>query len=92
MKNSVTKETIDKILSKTLIKVEKYGDKTTVIMATLPNGFVIVKHSSCVDLGGRRIIKKKKICMERLVNKIWELEGYKLQSKIHENEVTSESI
>lgn len=92
MKNSVTKETIDKILSKTLIKVEKYGDKTTVLMATLPNGFVIVKHSSCVDPANFDMKLGEQICIERLVNKIWELEGYKLQSKIYENEVTSESI
>lgn len=34
----ITQEMIDDILSKTLIKVEKFGDKTTVLMATLPNG------------------------------------------------------
>ena len=85
MKNSVTKEQIDKILSETFIKVEKYGDKTTVLMATLPNGFVIVESSSCVDPKNFDMKIGEQICMEHLENKIWELEGYKLQCEMKGN-------
>lgn len=85
MKNSVTKEQIDKILSETFIKVEKYGDKTTVLMATLPNGFVIVESSSCVDPENFDMKIGEQICMEHLENKIWELEGYKLQCEMKGN-------
>lgn len=84
MNNTITKENIDNILKDTLIKTEKYGDKTTVLMATLPNGFVIVESSSCVDPANFDMKVGEEICMERLVNKIWELEGYKLQSKLTE--------
>lgn len=90
MKNTITKQDIDNILKDTLIKTEKYGDKTTVLMATLPNGFVIVESSSCVDPANFDMKIGEEICMERIVNKIWELEGYKLQSEMskevsHEN-------
>lgn len=85
MKNSVTKEQIDKILSETFIKVEKYGDKTTVLMATLPNGFVIVESSSCIDPKNFDMKIGEQICMEHLENKIWELEGYKLQCEMKGN-------
>lgn len=79
---SVTNDDIDNILANTIIKVEKYGDKTTVLKATLPNGFVIVESSSCVDPKNFDMAIGEKSCMEKLENKIWELEGYILQSRI----------
>lgn len=83
MKNKITKEDIDNILSKTLVKVEKYGDKTVILMATLPNGFVIVESSSCVDPVNFDMSIGEEICMDKLVNRIYELEGYKLQCELN---------
>lgn len=83
MKNKITKEDIDNILSKTLVKVEKYGDKTVVLMATLPNGFVIVESSSCIDPVNFDMSIGEEICMDKLVNRIYELEGYKLQCELN---------
>lgn len=87
MKNKITKEDIDKILSKTMIKVEKYGDKTTVLMAGLPNGFEIVVSSSCVDPTNFDMKIGEEICMKRLEDKIWELEGYHLQTILASKEM-----
>lgn len=84
MKNKITKKDIDLILADTLIKVQKYGDKTTVLMATLPNGFVVVESSSCVDPANFDMKIGEQICMQKLEDKIYELEGYKLQSKLSE--------
>ena len=92
MKNLITKKDIDNILKDTLIKVEQYGDKTTVLISSglmpscsnLPNNFVIVESSSCVDPANFDMKIGEEICMDKLVNKIWELEGYKLQSKFME--------
>ena len=86
MKNKITKEDIDLILANTLIKVEKYGDKTTVLMATLPNGFAIVVSSSSVDPDEFSMIMGEQICMNKLVDKIWELEGYRLQCELNKEE------
>lgn len=84
MKNSITQKDIDNILKDTLIKVEQYGDKTTVLKATLPNDFVIIESSSCIDPVNFDMKLGEQICMGKLCDKIWELEGYKLQSKIME--------
>lgn len=83
MKNSITKKDIDNILAKTFVKVEKYGDKTVVLMATLPNEFVIVESSSCVDPVNFDMSVGEEICMDKLVNRIYELEGYKLQCELN---------
>lgn len=83
--DSVKKEDIDSILSQTLISVEKYGDKTTILKATLPNGFVVVESSSCVDPKNFNMSIGEQICMKHLEDKIWELEGYKLQNELSLN-------
>ena len=84
-KNSITKEDIDNILSKTFIIAEKYDNKTTVIKATLPNGFVIVESSSCIDPNNFDMAVGEQICMKKIEDKIWELEGYRLQCELGEN-------
>lgn len=84
MKNLITQKDIDNILKDTLIKAEQYGDKTTVLKATLPNGFVIIESSSCIDPVNFDMKFGEQICMGKLYDKICELEGYKLQSKIME--------
>lgn len=78
---TVTKEQIDNILKNSSIAAEKYGNKTTIVKATLPNGFVIIESSSCVDPNNFDMAIGEQICMERIENKIWELEGYKLQDR-----------
>lgn len=83
--DSVKKETIDNILSQTLIVVEKYGNKTTILKATLPNGFEVVESSSCVDPKNFNMSIGEQICMKKLEDKIWELEGYKLQNELSLN-------
>lgn len=84
-KNTITQDDVLTIISESDIKVTKMGDKTTVVVATLPNGFVIVESSSCVDPVNFDEVIGYNICMDRIANKIWELEGYCLQKKVHED-------
>ena len=49
MKNIVTKQQIDELLAKSVIKVETVYDKVTVVNCKLPNGFVITEASGAVD-------------------------------------------
>jgi len=56
--------------------------KCTVVTAELPNGFILVEDSACVDPANYNEEIGKEICMQRIRNKVWELEGYKLQSKV----------
>lgn len=53
--------------------------KTTIVLATLLNGFVIVEASSCVDPDNYDVGVGMDICMKRIRNKVWELLGFLLQ-------------
>ena len=79
MKNTVTQAEIDNLVLKSQISVKTMFGKCTVVALQLPNGFVIVESSSCVDPMNYSEAQGVAICMERIKNKLWELEGYKLQ-------------
>ena len=82
--NTVTQEIVDsQIVNEEVIE---HGNKTTICIFTLKNGFIIVESSSCVDPVNYSKEIGVDICRERAKNKIWELEGYKLQSQVKESE------
>lgn len=80
----VTKEQVDSIIAASKVEEVKMGEKTTVVSVTLPNKFVIVQSSSCVDPANYDHKLGKEICMKRVVDKVWELEGYHLQATINQ--------
>lgn len=82
MSNTVTQEQINKIIDKSKISFEKMGKKTLVGLCETPSGFVMIDSSSCVDPANFDFEIGKSIIMERFKNKLWELEGYKLQSEL----------
>ena len=82
-KNTVTKEQVDELIRSSKIEAITFFGKTTVTACQLPNGFVIVEASSCVDPANYDGELGLKICKERIENRIWELEGYKLQASLH---------
>ena len=59
---------------------KQWGDKTTVVVATLANGFIITEGSSCVDVANFNMDIGYGICKERIQNKVWEMLGFLLQS------------
>ena len=77
---SVTKDHVEQILADSKITDTKMGEKTTVMVVTLPNGFEIVTSSSCVDPRNYDHALGVSICLVRAKDKVWELEGYALQS------------
>lgn len=81
-KNTVTPEQVNDILENSKILVQTVLEKTTIVVAVLPNGFTIVESSSCVDPANYDEEMGKEICLKRIENKVWELEGYVLQSKL----------
>lgn len=84
MKNTVTQEDINDILERTHWTVEEFHGKCTVVVAKLPNGFILTESSACVDPANYDVKIGIEICKDRIVNKIWELEGYRLQCTISE--------
>ena len=77
MRNKITIEDVKGFIED--LEVEKFREKTTIVKAVLKNGFILVEHSSCVDPVNFDMELGKKICMERIESKIFELLGFKLQ-------------
>lgn len=84
MQNTVTQKMVDDIFSKAEKKVYTMFDKCTVACVKLENGFVLTESSACVDPTNYNEEIGKEICFERIKNRIWEFEGYKLQCRIFE--------
>lgn len=80
--NIVNKEHIDDLFERSDVNVQTVFNKTTIVSAKLPNGFVIVESTGCVDPANYSEEIGKNICVERIKNKLWELEGYLLQDKL----------
>jgi hypothetical protein len=82
MNNTVTQEQVDGIFNASTFSIDTVLDKCTVVSVQLPNGFIIVESSACVDPVNYNEQLGADICIQRIKNKIWELEGYKLQSEL----------
>lgn len=82
MKNKLTETDIKKVLAKSKVTTATIFDKCTIVSVQLPNGFIIVESSACVDPANYDEKVGFDICINRIVNKIYELEGYRLQDKV----------
>jgi hypothetical protein len=67
---------IAEILSKSEFNVTTVFGKCTIVACKLPNGFVIVESSSCVDPDDYNVDIGVENCMNRIKNKVIELEAY----------------
>lgn len=81
-KNKVTEEQINAIMEASEIKAETQFEKVTVVTCKLPNGFVIVEASGAVDKKNYSFSLGKEICLNKIKDKIWAFEGYKLASEM----------
>lgn len=75
----ITKERIDALLGEADIRTLTLFGKCTVVTAKLKNGFVLTADSACVDPANYDKRMGEHICLEHIANKLWELEGYRLQ-------------
>lgn len=80
---SITSEHIEEILANSEITTETVFNKCTIVTCKLPNGFVIVESSACVSPENYDEKMGFDICMKKITDKIWELEGYRLQDEIY---------
>jgi len=85
MKNSVTQKEVDNIIQQSEIDVKTEFDNVTIVTCKLPSGFVLVESSGAVDKRNYDEEIGKKICMNRIESKIWELEGYHLAKELQKN-------
>ncbi|WP_413373313.1 Gp49 family protein [Paenibacillus taichungensis] len=81
--NTVTKEQVQEIMENSEFEVfHKVFGKQCIVVAKLPNGFTVVGESACVDPSNYDETIGANIARSRIENKIWELEGYKLQNTL----------
>lgn len=86
MNNSITQKEIDHLVGNAEVEVLELFDKTTIVSVKLENGFVLTESSSCVDPVNYSKEIGIKICLERIKNRLWELEGYSLQKQLKKDD------
>lgn len=87
---TINEEYIAEIMENSEIEVHTVFDKCTVVSCRLPNGFVITESSACVSPENYDEGMGVDICISKIKNKVWELEGYRLQQWLWENECCCE--
>lgn len=90
IKNTITKEQIDKLIAEAKIDVSTVQEKCTVVTVTLKSGFILSESSACVDKANYNEQIGVRCCMERIKAKLWEFEGYALQKALSEREADVE--
>ena len=76
----VTQEQVDRLFNEADLNEQVVFHKCLIISVKLKNGFVIVESSACADPKNFDIEIGREICCNRIKDKIWELEGYNLQT------------
>lgn len=78
--NTITSMDVGRMIAKA--ETTTLGGKTTVVQATLVNGFVITESSSCVDPANYDEKMGAEICMSKILDKVWFLMGFLLQTAL----------
>ena len=80
----ITEEYIASIMEESEFEVFTSFDKCTIVSCRLPNGFVITESSACVNPENYDEDLGADICFDKIADKIWELEAYRLQQELYE--------
>lgn len=78
---SISQEMVDNFIVD--VETITMGEKTTVVRATLVNGYEIVKASACVDPANYSEEIGKEICLEKIKDEIWSYLGFLLQTAVN---------
>lgn len=89
--NKVSPDVISELLARADIQVDTIFDKVTVVTARLQNGFAIVESSGCVDPENYDVDLGVDVCLGRIEDKLWMLEGYCLQKALYEETPIAEA-
>jgi hypothetical protein len=83
-KNTVTAAQVKGLMAAAEVETTTLFGKVTVVAVKLPNGFVLVESSGCVDPANYDKDIGVACCMKRIEDKVWMLEGYALQDRLHQ--------
>lgn len=78
--NTITQKNVDDFIAKT--EVITMGEKTTVVRATLVNGFELVESSACVSKDNYDESIGAEICKGRIKDKVWGYLRFLLQTAV----------
>ena len=78
----VSLDMVKAIIKNSHITAQTVFDKCTIVACKLPNGFVIVESSSCVNPEDYNVEIGVESCMKRIEDKVFELEAYKLHEEL----------
>jgi hypothetical protein len=82
--NKVKLEDLEALIDNAEKEEHLFFGKALVIEYRLPNGFTIQGRGACVDPANFDIEIGRKVAREQAINKMWELEGYLLQQRLHD--------
>jgi hypothetical protein len=85
--NIVTKEHIHNLLQTAEREVFTSFGKVTIVVLKLKNGFTLVESSGCVDPKNYDEAYGAQICLDKMEDQLWKLEGYLLQNKLFDEGV-----
>lgn len=83
----ITEEYIAEIMENSEFETHTVFNKCTIVSCRLPNGFVITESSACVNPESYNAELGEEICFNKIADKIWELEAYRLQQQLWEEEL-----
>lgn len=86
----ITEEYIAEIMENSEFETHTVFDKCAIVSCRLPNGFVITESSACVSPENYDEELGAEICFDKIADKIWELEAYRLQQHLWENSMMEE--
>ncbi|MGB6301105.1 MAG: Gp49 family protein [Rivularia sp. (in: cyanobacteria)] len=75
---------VEKLIANSKQEQQVFWGKEMVISFKLPCGFTVTGRSACVDPKNFDLAIGEKLCRNDAINKLWELEGYRLQNKWYE--------
>ena len=74
--NFVPAEYIAKLIEEAPKEVFTVFDNCTIVAIKLPNGFTVVESSGCIDPANYSEEIGKEICLRKIEDQVWKLEGY----------------
>ena len=83
-KSKVTQEQIDELFNQSEQEEIELWGKEYHLFIKLPNGFTVDGKGACVSPENYDREIGRKVAIEQIKNKLWELEGYLLQQKLFE--------
>lgn len=90
--NFVREEHIKKLIDDSEIVVQTLFNRLTIVTMKLPNGFTLTESSGCIDERTYSEEIGAEICLSRIEDRLWELEGYLKTEEVYRNKFLKESV